>query len=242
MRLMSRLRDERGITLMEVLSAATVGFVVLAGVFGLLESSVRLNTGVLAKTDSMQRGRIAMDKLTQQLRSQVCLDLDNPAVLVGATDNSMTFYADFSKADASKPPEKRTVSYDPATTNIVARIYKPTVATNPTPSDYPSLATPTTSDLVFEHAGLAKDTFGVTLPFLTYYAYQTVGATPHPEPTLRLPAPLDAAEAARVARIDIQFVAFPTRSNDVKNAVNMTDQISVRHADPNLTVPDPACV
>ena len=29
---------------MEVLSAATVGFVVLAGVFGLLESSVRLNT------------------------------------------------------------------------------------------------------------------------------------------------------------------------------------------------------
>ena len=56
---MSRLRDERGITLMEVLSAATVGFVVLAGVFGLLESSVRLNTGVLAKTDAMQRGRIA---------------------------------------------------------------------------------------------------------------------------------------------------------------------------------------
>ena len=95
---------------------------------------------------------------------------------------------------------------------------------------------------MFEHAGLPKDTFGVTLPFLTYYAYETVGTTPHPEPTLRLPAPLDAAEAARVARIDIQFVAFPTGSSDVKNAVNMTDQISVRHADPNLTVPDPACV
>jgi hypothetical protein len=241
MRLMSRLRDERGITLMEVLSAATVGFVVLAGVFGLLESSVRLNTGVLAKTDSMQRGRIGMDKLTQQLRSQVCLDLDNPAILAGATDTSVTFYADFSTADISRPPEKRTVKFDPATNNISALIYKTAVA-KPTPGDYPALSAPTTSDLVFEHAGLSKDEFGATVPFLTYYAYETVGVTPHPEPTLLLPAPLDATEAARVARIDIQFVAFPTGSNDVKNAVNMTDQISVRHADPNLPAFDPACV
>ena len=47
---MSRFRAQDGMTLPEVLVAATVGFIVLAATLGLLESSVRLNTGVMAKT------------------------------------------------------------------------------------------------------------------------------------------------------------------------------------------------
>jgi hypothetical protein len=243
MRVLSRLREERGMTLMEVLSAMTVGFVVIAGVFGLLESSVRLNTGVMAKTDAMQRGRIGMDKITQQLRSQVCLDLDNPAILVGGTASTVTFYADFK--DGSKPPEKRTISFVPDATgigNITGLIYRTLVA-KPTPADL-NFATPSATDLIFENASLSKTTSGVDVPFLTYYAYQTVGvgAAAHPEATQVLPPPLDAAEAARVARIDIAFTARPTGAKDAKNAVDLKDQISVRHADPNLTVPDPACV
>jgi len=73
--MIARLRQEEGFTVMEVLIATLVGFVVLAAAMGLLESTVRLNTGVMGKTDAMQRGRLAMDKITQQLRSQVCLDL-----------------------------------------------------------------------------------------------------------------------------------------------------------------------
>jgi Tfp pilus assembly protein PilW len=241
---MSRLREERGMTLMEVLMSATVGFVVLAGVLGLLESSVRLNTGVMAKTDAMQRGRIGMDKITQQLRSEVCLDLDNSAILAGSTANSVTFYADFSSSDGTKAPEKRTLSFNPGATgagNITSLIYR-SAKLKPLPGDFPAAASPSATDLVFENASLTKTAAGVDVPFLTYYAYQTVGATPHPEPTQLLAPPLDAAKAARVARIDIAFSARPTGAKDVKNAVNMTDQIAVRHADPNLTVPDPACV
>jgi hypothetical protein len=235
----ARLRQEDGMTLMEVLIAATIGFVVLAATLGLLESSLRLNGGVASRTDAMQRGRLAMDRITQELRSQVCLDLDHPAVLQNGTSNSVQFYADFSEADGTKPPERRTLTFDAAKRSITTLIYT-TAVVAPTPDSYPPK--PTSADLDLDNVSLQKDDKGVTIPFLTYYAYQSVGAPAHPEPTQLLATPLDAASAARVARIDINFVARPIGATDDKNAVNVSDQIIARHADPNLSVPDPACV
>jgi hypothetical protein len=226
-------------TLMEVLIACTVGFVVLAATLGLLESSLRLNGGVASRTDAMQRGRLGMDKITQELRSQVCLDLDHPAILQGATDSSVQFYTDFSEADGTKAPDRRTLTLDPVQRRITTLIYQATVL-KPTPDNY--AAKPTTSSLDLDNVSLQKDDKGVTIPFLTYYAYQPTGDPAHPEPIQKLATPLDAASAARVARVDINFVARPIGATDDKNAVNVSDQIMVRHADPNLSVPDPACV
>ncbi len=237
--MIARLRQEDGMTLMEVLVACTVGFVVLAATLGLLESSLRLNGGVASRTDAMQRGRLAMDKITQELRSQVCLDLDHPAILQGATDSSVQFYADFSEADGTKPPQRRTLTYDPVKRSVTTLIYT-TTTLNPTPANYP--AKPTGSSLDLDNVSLQKDDMGVTIPFLTYYAYQSVGTPAHPEPTQKLATPLDAASAARVARVEINFVARPIGATDDTNAVNVSDQIVARHADPNLSVPDPACV
>jgi len=235
--MIARLRQEEGFTVMEVLIATLVGFVVLAAAMGLLESTVRLNTGVMGKTDAMQRGRLAMDKITQQLRSQVCLDLDNAAIPQGATNTSVTFYADFSSADGKKPPQKRTLTFDSTKRSITASIFK-TAVLKPLPTSYP--ATPYAIDPVLENVGLAKNSAGVDLPFLTYYAYQTVNG--HPEPTQLLTTPLSKAAAARVARIDINYSVRPTGANNDKQAVSVSDQIVARHADPNLSVPDPACV
>jgi hypothetical protein len=53
---------------------------------------------------------------------------------------------------------------------------------------------------------------------------------------------LNAAQAARVARIDINFTSRPTGAKDDTKGVRLSDQIMVRHADPNLSVPDPRCI
>jgi prepilin-type N-terminal cleavage/methylation domain-containing protein len=235
--MMRRLRQEDGFTLMEVLVAVTIGFVVFAATMGLLQSTVSLGTGVMGKTDAMQRGRLAMDKITQELRSQVCLDLDNPAILQGATATSVTFYSDFSDASGAKPPERRTLTLDAAKSMITTRIYR-TTTLNPKPTNYPG--TPSAVDATLENVTLRKDKNGADIPFLTYWAYKTVNG--HPETAQQLNPPLDAASAARVARIEINFLARPTGAKDNKKAVGVSDQITVRHADPNLSVPDPACV
>ena len=242
---MKRFRSDDGFTLMEVLVAATIGFIVLSATLGLLESTVRLSFGMVGKTDSLQRGRLAMDQITQQLRSQVCLNLDTPAILVGSTADEVVFYVDFSSADGTTPPLKRRLTFPGGVFgtagNIVATTWKTTDLTPENDADFP--ATASSRNLVLENAMRQKNATDPTKekPYLRYYAYQQVGTPAHPEPTLELTPPLDAAEAARVARIDINLFARPTRSKDDSKGVNITDQVMVRHADPNLSVPDPAC-
>ena len=236
---MTGLRDEDGFTLMEVLTALTVGFVLLAATMGLLESTLRMNTGVMAKTDAMQRGRLAMDTITQQLRSQVCFDWDNSAILQGSTETSVTFYGDFS-ADGNTPIKRR-LRYDAPTGRIVADQYDPPspLPAPFTPAAYP--ASPSGSNLVLENVALQRDPdTNATVPFLRYFAYQEVGGVLRADQELT--PPLDKAEAARAARVEIAYFARPTGAADDAKGVNLSDQVMARHADPNLAVPDPKCV
>jgi prepilin-type N-terminal cleavage/methylation domain-containing protein len=236
---MTRLRAQEGFTLPEVLIASVIGFIVLAATMGLLTSTLRLGSGISAKTDAMQRGRVALDTMTQQLRSQVCLNRDNPAVLAHGTngavsnENAVTFYADFSDGSGDTPPMKRRLEFDAATNSIRHYSYTTTV-TPPTAVSWP--AQPNRAGVVLENAALQPGK-----PFLTYYAYQRVDGEPSPV-YQELPPPLSTAEAARVARIDLSFAARPTGVRDAaRHAVNVNDRVLVRHADPNLKVPDPAC-
>jgi Tfp pilus assembly protein PilW len=232
----SRFRADDGFTLAEVLVAATVGFVVLAATLGLLDSSLRLNNGVMAKTDAQQRGRLAMDRITQELRSQVCLNLTTPAILpTVSTADSVTFYSDFGD-DNTAPPMKRTITFNATTHEITeSKIQgKVNAAGAVVFTDTP------TSTVIFQNAVPVTEADKSVRPFLKYYAYQTVDGVLGT--TQVLDPPLSNAAAARVARIEISFTARPTGAKDSTNATDIKDEISVRHADPNLTVPDPQCV
>lgn len=248
---MSRLREEAGMTIMEVLTACTVGLIVLGAMFTLLDSTVRMNTGVMSKTDAMQRGRLAMDVMTQELRSQVCLEnLAGPAIVPGATADTVEFYSDFSDGTGDVPPTKRRLAYDPATGNIQTKIYT-TAKLEPTPGDFAGAQAIT--QMRMEKVKRALDDAGNPVPFLRYYAYQWVDAaagTKRPEATLELLPPIDANEARRVARIDVSFSALPLGAKDKTKGVDLTDRVMARHSDPNLakwdpvnpTLPDPRCV
>ena len=245
---MSRLREEAGMTIMEVLTACTVGLIVLGAMFTLLDSTVRMNTNVMRKTDAMQRGRLAMDVLTQELRSQVCLDnLAGTAVIAGATADRVEFYSDFSNGDGTEPPTKRRLWFDPATGDIKTSIF---LATNQVPRAGDFQIDPSRTNMRLENAARQLRGDGTEVPFLQYFAYRWVGNPPRPEASEVLTPPLDANEARRVARIDINFVAQPTGVEDRKKGVDLSDQIMARHSDPNLarwdpinpSLPDPRCV
>jgi len=250
---MTRLRSEDGFTIMEVLMAAVIGFIVLAGTLGLLESSLRLNSGVMAKTDAMQRGRLALDVVTQQLRSQVCLDgstfaddIPVSAIVATSNDTSVTFYLDFTFT--GQRPMRRTLTFDPATKTIRTTTYEAT-KDRPAPGDF--TVAPTNTNVVLENVVPQKRTDGTDVPFIRYYAYTLVSGRPRAE--LLLPTPLVQSDADRVARIDINFLALPTRSTDRRQGVNLADQVMARHSDPNAFVfnnltgdytaaPDPFCL
>jgi hypothetical protein len=245
---MRRLRDEAGMTIMEVLTAATVGMIVLLAMFALLDGTVRSNTNVMRKTDAMQRGRLAMDVLTQELRSQVCLENQaDTAVREGATADMVEFYSDFSEGDGQEPSTKRRLWFDPETGDIKTALFMATQQV-PTADDFTD--DPAMMHMRLENAARRLADDGTEMPFLQYYAYEWVGDPPRPEATERLATPLSALDARRVARIDINFVSQPTGVEDRKKGVDLSDRIMARHSDPNLalwdppitSLPDPRCV
>jgi hypothetical protein len=185
----------------------------------------------------MQRGRIAMDAITQQLRSQVCFDMDNSAIVAGSDENHVTFYSDYTAADDA--PVKRTITITGR--GIVSERYDPPapLPAEFEPDDDPDV--PNGSSLLLENAVLLQEA-GQPQPvdFLRYYAYEEVDGLL--TATDELDPPLDEAEAARAARVEITYVSRPTGASDGKRNVTLNDEIMARHSDPNLAVPDPKCV
>jgi prepilin-type N-terminal cleavage/methylation domain-containing protein len=66
---MSRLRDERGLTLIELLVAATLSLIVLSATLGVVESMFRQRAHVEAQTEAETAVRLTEDRLARQLRN-----------------------------------------------------------------------------------------------------------------------------------------------------------------------------
>ena len=137
---MSRGRDERGFTIIELLVSMLILGIVVAGAMTMMQVVLRQSRGTVERTDAMQRGRLVLDQITREIRSQVCL---NPTTygLHTASDDSITFYTNF--GDGTKPTELHRLSYDAATDRIVRTVWDTTASG---PVGYPG--TPKRTEIV----------------------------------------------------------------------------------------------
>jgi hypothetical protein len=236
---MNRLRDESGFSLPELLTALIIGMVVLLATLDLLDNTISVGSGVNRRVDALQHGRTALDVITRDLRSQVCVGIDDPAAaggsssqpsLIAGTDDSVDFYVDLGDGTTARPPERRTIVFDPTAQTIEERIYKPTGGAG----NYVFPATPTSTRTLI--SDVAQD--GST-PIFRYYAFDT--QTP-PTPSVLLPASsgLSTADMARTARTAIAFKALSDNGSST-GAASLHDDVYRRAVDPNKTILTPEC-
>jgi hypothetical protein len=227
---MTRLRDESGFSLPELLTALIIGMVVLIATLEVLDNTISVGSGVNRRVDALQRGRTALEVVTRDLRSQVCVGIDDPAAaggsssqpsLIAATDDSVDFYVDLGDGSTARPPERRTIIFNPSTQTIDERIYRPTGGAG---------------NYVFPSTDVAQD--GST-PIFRYYAFDT--QTP-PTPSVLLPASsgLSSADMARTARTAIVFKALSDNGSST-GAASLHDDVYRRAVDPNKTILTPEC-
>jgi prepilin-type N-terminal cleavage/methylation domain-containing protein len=234
-RRLARLRAERGFTVIEMLVAATVGSVVLIAIFSLLDFSVEQSTGTNARTDSSQRGRAAMEQVTQSLRSQVCFTPNagtTPAVsLLYADRYKVTFYG-FNGSGAFLP-ERRTIFWD-TNSNSLKQTVEPGLGNPVTSFGTPATRTILTSVKPPPAGG------GTSGDVFEYRRVLAGGATQQLTGN-----PLAAADLARVSVIRVRFKVDPEVKGNPspENASSFESQIFVRTTDPNgLTgTTDPDC-
>jgi prepilin-type N-terminal cleavage/methylation domain-containing protein len=237
--LLRRARDQRGVTLPELLVAMMIGLGTSLAVFALLDTSVKQSNAIAGRVNATQRARLAMDTITRELRSQVCNSVGTAVevpALITATDDSVTFHGDLS--DGTRPIEKREITYDPATKKLTERTWNGVVN--------PLVGGPVLFPLLTRTRMLADDVVkrpanplpGPDLPIFRYWKYDT--AVP-PRPSVRINAPLTTEDMRWVAKIDIGFVTRPPAAKTNRSAqVTLENEIYVRIANPNvIRAPDP---
>ena len=234
--------------------ALSIAMIVSLAIFALVETVMRRAGDVGARVESTQRARIAMDFITRQLRSQVCVLSTSPATVdpravVTGTPTSVTFFSDLGDeshrtGNTIKAPELRSLSFESG--KLIERVWvgvQGGTAFNPTYSyaNYPAHAhaerasSPTTSRPPRRPRG------GQPLVF-RYFEFNT--ATP-PKPE----AEIDSRERGRrpprlpsSRRIDVAFQANRTRGKATdRGSTQLENTIYVRTADPNSTTPRPVC-
>jgi prepilin-type N-terminal cleavage/methylation domain-containing protein len=229
-----RLADERGFTLPELLVAMSVGLIVLLAAFMLVDRTFSASGQIADRSDALQRGRQAMELMTRQLRSQVCVgEADRP--IVSASGNSVSFYADLSD---SNRVQLRTLSYNPTTRRITQAI----IAGAGTYPDLTFTSPPSTTILLTRVEPVMDGT--APRAIFRYYGYDSTGALqllgpPPSSPQSALPA----TAVGRVAVIKVGFRSFADRNltRDADSTVIEND-VYVRIADPEQLEEGPQCM
>ena len=229
------LRSEEGFTLPELLVGIIIGMIVVIASLNVLDSTVSLGTKVSKRVDATQRGRTGLDRITRDLQSMVYVPGD-PAqdALIAGSDNSVDVYADLGDGSASRPPQRRTITYDPTQRKITERVYTPTGSAGL--YVFPTAPTATTTLL----NDVIQD--GST-PIFTYYP---IDSTPDddvaPTALSTSAGALAATDLDNVARIRITFKALPSNRSIAKpgDAV-MQDDVYRSAVDPNSADTTPQC-
>jgi prepilin-type N-terminal cleavage/methylation domain-containing protein len=228
--LVSRARDESGFTLIEVLVTTALLSIVVMGGLTLSDVVVRQGRGVIERTEAAQRGRLVLDAMTQQVRSQVCLN-ETTKGLISATPTELSFYADFSDGSAEGQIQRRTLQYDPEARQIVQFTW------------FPVDAATARRRVLLDNVVPARDETlagAPVLPFFRYWAYPTP-LPASPRANVALTGNLAPAQVGRVARVGMSFSVRPPAATTDEFATPLHDDVVLRNADPNATIPDPTC-
>ena len=234
--LLTRIRSQAGVTLVELIAAMAIGVITLLAVFAVLDTSVKQSNAIAGRVNATQRARLAMDTITRQLRSQICISATAPAIIAG-TNDSVKFHVDLT--DRLRPVEQRELVFNPTTQTLTQSTWTGVVGATGATTWPNAPAVKLLLDDVTRRPipplPAPQDT-----AFFHYYAYSL--ADP-PRPTILLPTPLTLADRARVAKIELGFNTLPPRaSSSVASSVTLQNEVYVRVADPNDPAPTPTCV
>jgi prepilin-type N-terminal cleavage/methylation domain-containing protein len=223
---MPRLRDEAGFTLVELLASMVIGVVVILASWMIVDSSGKLSTRTTSRVDAFQRGRLALDQIASELRSQVCIAGVTPPIvpLVSGPDD-VWFYNNTGDQDAA--PQKRHISL--ANGAITEEIWTGNFNGAPT----------STRTVISDVAPVPKNPGPGNEPFVRYFGFDAnLPAAVNQE----VATPVSVVNAAKVVQVNLSFVARPSRAT-APSALDSVFQQSVyfRTADPTDPAKGPKC-
>jgi prepilin-type N-terminal cleavage/methylation domain-containing protein len=236
--LRSRLSDERGFTLVELMVATLIATIVLLAAFKLVDLAVGSQVENENRLEAVQRGRQAMELVGRDLRSQICPARNQSPIQVAENDR-IVFYASLAPAPSSNAPltiEKRELAFEvPAGATrgqIVERVYKNQAI--PPAQSFPAGATPDRTNVLADN--LTRVNNG---PIFRYWKYDPA-LSPN---LLPLTPPIADTDRALVVQVGATFDSWSTGGRIADKVHTQFDsKVFVRTADPTDPEHSPRCI
>lgn len=201
-----RLADDAGFTLVELLVAMVIGSLVLTAVMFTFSTGLTSTFRTTDRVDATQRARIAMDRVTTLLSSQVCstssTGVTTPPISDGQ-DQQVTFLANLGTVSAV--PMQYRLRYDATKRTVVEDRF---VGTRNAAGDLVLPSAPTSSRVLAD--GLVPASAGA--PIFTYQALAASGPSAGGIDPAPLATPLSATDRAAAVRVTARFAARPERT------------------------------
>jgi prepilin-type N-terminal cleavage/methylation domain-containing protein len=203
-RLLRSVRDERGVTLVEMSMVMLVLGSILAFTLGSMAAFQTSATGGIRRVENLNEGRILMQVITKDVRTAAKLDAttspfpDGPAGVYSidgvtrADDNELVFLANLNQ---STPCPKLIRLHVDGVDKLLETVTEPNVGDTPPNCTYP--ATPTRTRLVGRYIANAADE-----PIFTYFKDDGTGAL---VPFTTAETPLSVSDSLLVKAIGIEL-------------------------------------
>lgn len=222
---MSRLAEEDGVTLIELVVAMAIGVIVLVGAMTVLEAGTRSGNRTSARVQADQAGRPGLSRIIDELHS-TCIGPGVAPILAGSTDSSITFLHATENdpgdvVSVSPTPDKRKIELTAGT--LTDSVY----AGSGNAPNWTFAATPQTFQIATGVGAASVGSPAVSVPLFRYFDYDAGGQLS----TTPLPTPLTAAAAAKVVAVDVAFSVTPTKTTanpDTGAAVSLADSVLLR--------------
>jgi len=211
------LRGEGGFMLMEMLMATLIGMVVFLALLSLVDASQNSTARVTNRVDGTQRGRAAMEQVTQRLRSQTCITSTPP--IISGTTSEVSFYSDLGTGLDFQPEQRRIFI---SGSQLKEDVYDSS-------GSFPTFtfpATPSKTRVIATGIRQAKDASGNPIPYFSYFAYNTTSPAAIDQP---VNPPFTATDPARISKVQVAFAADTPSEDQVET--NFVNGVTARMAD-----------
>jgi prepilin-type N-terminal cleavage/methylation domain-containing protein len=255
------LRREDGFTLTEMLVAMAIAIIVSLAAFSLIEVVMKRTGEIGARVETTQRARTAMDDLTRELRSQVCVVRSDPSLMTSARSiftakaDQVVFFADTAdesfktSADIIPAATLRTLTFNPGAnaTGTITETIRPGVKDTSNPGvDAVTFvsATGEKTRTVLTNIEQLKAADNVTdIPVFRYFTYDLTVTPPTPTKEL-LPGSgsLTTAQVASIVKIAIAYRVRAVGKVTQRVSTRLQGDVFVRTVDPNIATPKPICL
>jgi Tfp pilus assembly protein PilV len=170
-RFMSLIRDDSGMTLIELLVTMLAGMVILGALFTIQATTLHQTTRFFSKIDATQHARVGIEQIENELHSACITDNVTP-VQTGSTSTTLTFVSQYGTA-ASLTPVEHVISWSSTAGTVTDTTYAETGVTLNSSGQpvYTFSSTPSSSRTVLTNVSQSTSN-GTAVPIFQYFKYQ----------------------------------------------------------------------